>query len=303
MSDMRTGINRAFRTYLEPPNARAAIAKLDGAINDTVTSLTVDLASWQIPEDEELMRNGVLLEIDAELIEVLTYDELTGICTVVRGVEGTTATAHLDRNSIKLSPNYPRQSVFDALADNIVNLYPTLYTVRAMEVMGPGVAAMEDPLAVDIVEMWAGASGYGSNIEGRIVDFHPSVGGRAVIFDGDRGNGGPGLGSAWVRYRRRFGSATSEDDTFEELGLDSRWVNIAIIGACADLFIGADMEASQVEWVGGVLAAENIPVGTRSQVAAAMLRYREVLIDKAKSEMRAEYKTRMRFRPTQVSFR
>jgi len=295
MSDMRNLVDRAFRTYLEPPNARAAIAKLDGAILATDTALIVDITAWQVPEDEELMRQGVLLEIDSELIEVLTYDEFTGTCDVDRAKEGTVAVDHADRSSIKLSPNYTRLSVFEALADNISQLYPSLYTVRAVMVQGGRAAAMEDPLAVDIVEMTAGANG-GPPIGGKIVDFHPDIGGRAVVAD-------QMMGSAWVRYRRRFGSATSEDDTYEDLGLDPRWANIALIGACADLFVGQDIEASQVEWVGGVLAAENITVGTRAQVAGAMLRYREVLMDRAKSEMRAEYKTTMRFRPTQVSFR
>lgn len=296
MSDMRTLVNRAFRTYLEPPNARAGYGKLDGPIVAADTTLVVDPTSFAIPEDEELMRQGILLELESELVEIQSYDQFTGTCDVERAKEGTVAGDHADRISIKISPEFSRQSVFDALADNIVMLFPSLHTVGETLVEGGAVAALDDPLAVSIIEAWHGANGHGSSVSGRIVSFHPEVDGRAVVFDGWGG-------SAWVRYRRRFGSATSEEDTFEELGLDPRWANIAIIGACADLFIGADLEAAQVDWVANVLSAENIQIGSRAQVAGAMLRYREVLMDRAKTEMRSEYKTTMRFRPHTVTFR
>ena len=292
MSDVRNLIDRCFRTYLEPPSARAAFARLSGAITDAGTSLVI--GSWVVPEDEEMMRAGVALELDSELVDVLSYDEFTSTCVVERGVEGTTATAHADGAKVKLSPKFARQSVFEAVADNIIGLFPDLYTTEsALLVSAGGVAPLDDALAVSIIDIWTGANGTGGSIEGRIVDYHPQVGGRALILDS-------AAGQVWVRYRRRFASVTSEDDTFTDIGLDPRWANIVVIGACADLMAGADLEASHVDWVTQSLAAETVPVGTRAQLATAMARYRELLVDRAKSEMRSEYKARVRMRPSVV---
>ncbi len=238
------------------------------------------------------MRSGVILELGSELCLATSYDEFTGSTVVVRGFGGTSAVAHTAGDQIKLSPPFPRRSVFEAIADNIIGLYPDLYTVQTAllsTVMG-NVAAFEDDLAVEIVEIWPGNVAQGSfDIDGRVVDFHPAVGSRAVILDGY-------AGTVWVKYRRRFGEASSEDDTLEDLGVEERWGSILMVGACADLFAGRDLPASQTEWVANVLKAENIRVGTRAQLSASLAQYRGLLVDRARSEMRGEYKAKVRIR-------
>jgi len=293
MTDIRGVIDRTFRTYLEPPDAQPASATLGTTIDDTVTAFVV--SGFVLPEDEELMRAGVLVELDSELVLVQTYDEFTGGVVGVRGYAGTTAVAHTSGDPVKLSPPYPRQSVFEAVADNIITLYPELSTVRTeyLSTVTGNVAAFDDYLAVEIEEIWGGAQGQEYGVDGRLVDFHPAVGSRAVLLNDY-------YGAVWVKYRRRFGDATTEEDTLEELGVEERWANIIIVGTCADLFAGRDLPASHTEWVGNTLQAENIRVGVRSSLAGALSQYRNMLIDRAKSEMRAEYKAKVLVR--QVSF-
>ncbi len=287
-------VDRLYRTYLYPPDSRPAQCFLDGAITNVALVLTVK--NFMLPEDENLMAAGVVIEIGSELIQVVSYDETTLIATVLRAQQGTTAAAHSDEDAVFLSPPYTRLSTFEAVADNILTLYPKLYTVTTGSVasMGGGVAPLDDPLAVEVVEVWADGMIGAQDIDARIVDFHHSVGGRALITNVN-------VGSVWVRFRRRFGDATSEATTLASIGMEQRWINIVMAGAAADLLMGRDISAAHTDWVGAALPAENIPVGTRSSIAQRLAGYREHLHDLAKKEMRAEYKSKVHMRPAEAA--
>ncbi len=284
-------VDRLFRTYLYPPDAQPAQCSLNGAITDVATSLIVD--NFVVPEDELLMAAGVIIEINSELIKVITYDSPTLTATLVeRGFAGTTAVTQADNANVILSPPYARLSVFESVADNIITLYPRLYTVTAGSVIGvgSGVATLDDALAVEVVECWGEGLSSTQDIDARIVDFHPSTGGRALITS-------VRVGQVWVRYRRRFGDAADETATLASLGMEERWVNIVMAGAAADIFAGRDLPASETRWVGAALEAINIPVGTRSTLARQLAAYRDHLLGLAQREMKAEYRTKVHMRP------
>jgi hypothetical protein len=284
MSDVAAIIERLYRTYLYPPDARPAQCFLN-TDDLSSTNRAVFFKQFVLPEDEELVAVGTIIEIDSELMQVVEYDPNTLGATVNRGVMGTEAVAHSTvgvEQPIILSPPYPRLSVFNAVADNIITLYPRLYTVTAgsvSSVMG-GVCAVDDALAVEVVEAWEDGGTQG--IDAKMVDYHQAVGGRALITN-------VRVGQVWIRYRRRFGDAQAETDTWESLGFEERWANIVMAGAAGDLFAGRDLPASHTEWVGAALQAETIPVGTRSQLSRQLLTYKEYLITQAQKEMRAEY--------------
>ncbi len=279
-------VDRLFRTYLYPPDAQPAQCLLDGAITDVATSIVFD--NFVIPEDELLMAAGVVIEIDLELIRVLTYDSVTTTATLVeREVMGTVKASHADNTTVILSSSFSRLSVFQAVADNIITLYPRLYTVTtgAVVPISNGIAALDDALAVEVVECWEDGLSSATDYDARIVDYHAAVGGRALITN-------LAGGQVWVRYRRRFGDAADETVTLVSLGMEERWVNIVMVGAAADMFAGRDLPASETRWVGAVFEAATIPVGTRSQLARQLLQYKEHLIKQAQKEMRAEYKAK-----------
>lgn len=287
-------VDRLYRQYLYPPDARPAQALLTSAIDDAVD--TVNIGNFIIPEDEELMKNGTVIEVDSELMQTTAFSTLTNDATVLRGIMGTAKAAHVINSLVTLSPPYSRLSAFEAVADNILTLYPKLYTVTTGSVssMGGGVAPLDDPLAVEVVEVWADGLMSSQDIDARIVDFHPSVGGRALITN-------VAVGSVWVRFRRRFGDAASESTTLASLGMENRWINIVLAGSAADLLMGRDLSAAHTDWVGAVLEAETIPVGTRSSIAQRLAGYREHLLDLAKKEMRAEYKSKVHMRPADAA--
>lgn len=294
MSTVGAVIDRLFRTYLEPPNHQPATARL--ASDYTAGDPTLELTDFAVPEDEELVRNGVHLEVNAEIFEVTSYDELSSTATVNLEDDskmGTTATSHSEGARVKLAPPFARMSVFESVADNIITLYPRLYQVTTAEVVAVhgGVCPIDDPLAVEVVEAWTEGWEGTTDIDARIVDYHPHTGGRALVANLQ-------VGDVWVKYRKRFGDAASEADTLAALGVEPRWVRIVMVGACADLMAGRDLPASHTDWVEQVLEAENIPVGTRGSIAQRCAQYKEYLIEDAKKEMRAEYRAKTHMRPS-----
>lgn len=293
MSTVKDLVDRLLRTYLEPPDYQPAVTHLDGAISAGASSLT--LGTFVVPEDEELVRAGSILEIGEELFEVLTYDEFTQVCTVNTTAKfGTTTANHADGARIKLAPPFSRLSIREAIADNIITMYPSLWSVDTVNVAAVGnIAPLDDNLAVDVIEVWG--VGGGGGIGARLVDFHPAVGTRAVILD-------EMIGDVWIKYRRRFGSVSAETDTLSDLGVDPRWERIVMVGACADLYVGRDLPSSHTSWVGQVLEAENVPIGTRTSIAGALGSYRDELLRAAMKEMRAEYRAVMRQNPIEIDY-
>ncbi len=289
MTTVADVLHRLYRTYLTPPDFQPPATFL-GLDTDAVTG-GVQLDPFAVPEDEELLRAGMIIEIGSELMLVTDYDEGSRVATVQRGAFGTPATVHTTGDQVLLNPAYPRHSSFEFIGDNIVTLYPSLYTVSSdnlVSIQG-NISGIPDELAVEVVEVWPGDWTNDIELDARIVDFHPTVGGRAVITN-------LGHGSIWLRYRRRMKRPLLETEELIDLGVDDAWVNILMAGVAADLFAGRDLPASHVEWVGGVLQAENIPVGTRSQLSVGLARYRELLMDRAMKEMRAEYKVKTHMR-------
>jgi hypothetical protein len=276
---------RLFRTYLYPPDYQPVTSFLTSELVEEEGLSTFTLGDFAVPEDVNLLRVGSLLEAGTELMLVRSYDETTLDIVVQRATYGTSAAAHAIDSPVIMNPPYSRLSAMEQVADNIMQLYPKLYTVRAqnlVEVTGT-IASMNDDLAVEVVSVWDGSFSRQRDVNAKIVDYHPAVGGRALLSNVP-------LGDLWVRYRRRMGNVTSESQTLEEIGMDARWVGIVMVGAAADLFAGRDLPASQVEWVSAVLQAENIEVGTRASLSVGLARYRQLLLERAQAEMQAEYK-------------
>jgi hypothetical protein len=283
-------MDRIFVSYLTPPDNQMAQVRLGASIDDTVE--TILLGGFTIPEDEALLRQGSLLELEEELTRVVSYDRTAGTVLVTRGEYGTVPASHDIPLLMNLNPPYSRAAVFEAVSDNIITLYPSLYTTTEeyLSQVGPGIFPMNDDLSVELLTAWGDSWTSDSDIQGTIVDFHQLTGGRALLLNQ------ASAGSMWVRYRRRMGKAQLETDVLSDLGVDERWVNIVMAGAAADLFMGRDIPAARTEWVQSVLEAESIPVGTRTSIAGQLRRYRAVILNDAMKEMKAEYRTKVRMR-------
>ena len=65
-------------------------------------------------------------------------------------------------------------------------------------------------------------------------------------------------------------------------------ISLLAVFAAATLMAGRDVPASQTEWISATLEAENISVGTRMSIAGGLRQYRNMLLDDASAEMKAE---------------
>lgn len=97
---------------------------LVGAVSATDTQLSLAVADQCQPQ-------GVI-EIDDELLYVLSYDTATGVATVPawgRGQQGTTAAAHAAGAKVSVNPKYPRRRVGQAINATINAMCPPLFGV------------------------------------------------------------------------------------------------------------------------------------------------------------------------------
>jgi hypothetical protein len=233
---------------------------------------------------------GTIVEIDRELIRIMTYDELSRIATIVREVDSTPLLAHGIGAVVTISPSFARQSMYEAISDNIIRLYPRLFTVRSELLVstGAGVYPLDDVLAVHIESAWPETNSFGvsADYKAEIVDFHPQVQGRAVLSPLT-------VESIWVRYRRRMTRPEAASDVLADLGVDEAWEEIIVLGAASDLALNADLPYLRADFLGDVAENENIRFGSRTSVARALGQKKDDLIDQAMREMRAEYRPRV----------
>jgi len=283
-------MDRLYQTILTPPDNQFVQVRLGFDLDDS--EQVVKLGGFTITEDEELLRQGSILEADQELMRVVDYDAANVEVTVTRGEYGTTPTAHLTPMLMNMNPPYTRASVFEAVADEMILLSPKLFTVsqELLSSTTANVFSIGDNLAVEVLTVNPGDFTSNVDLHGEIVDFHPMVGGRALITNKP-------YGQVWLRYRRRMMKAQYETDLLDDLGVDERWVNIVMYGVAGDLLVERDETAVQTEWVKSVLEAENIRVGTRMSLAGGLRQYRNMLLEEAQAEMKSEYRTRVTMRP------
>ena len=287
MAAVSTLVDRIYRDFLNKPDDLAAFSRLDGAITDSATSLTYEDGLFSV-EEENLLEAGALVEIDQELMLVTDANPSTRVLTVSRGYAGTTAAAHSDKDNIFLNPTFPRKSVFDAVADNIVRLYPTLYNVTTTNVTSNStyqeVPASTVEVLTSYVQNASGEQYTSAGIE-LLRDFPPSTTNTAVQFY-NTSNGK----TVHLVIKRKFVRPTSETvDLATDCLISDEYEQIVMVGAVADIVGATDIDATTQEFITEKLAQENYPVGSGERLRNALLRLRSLLIDEARGNLRSLY--------------
>jgi len=287
MAAVSTLVDRIYRDFLNKPDDLAAFSRLDGAITDSDTSLTYEDGLFSV-EEENLLEAGALVEVDQELMLVTDANPSTRVLTVSRGYAGTTAAAHSDKDNIFLNPTFPRKSVFDAVADNIVRLYPSLYNVTTTNVTSTSTYAEVPASTVEILTSYVqNASGeqYTSAGIELLRDFPPSTTNTAVQFY-NTSNGK----TVHLVVKRKFVRPTAEtDDLSTTCLISNEYEQIVMVGAVADIVGATDIDATTQEFITEKLAQENYPVGSGERLRNALLRLRSLLIDEARGNLRSLY--------------
>jgi hypothetical protein len=287
MAAVSTLVDRIYRDFLNKPDDLAAFSRLDGAITDSATTLTYEAGLFSA-EEENLLGNGALVEVDQEIMLVTAANTSTRTLTIARGHTGTTAAAHADEATITINPTFPRKSVFDAVSDNIVRLYPTLYNVTTLTTTANSTYQEVAESTVEVLSSYVqNASGeqYTSAGIELLKNFPPSTTNTAVQFY-NTSNGK----TVYLVVKRKFVRPSAEtDDLSTTCLLEDEYQQIVMVGAVADIVGATDIDATTQEFITEKLAAENYPVGSGERLRNALLRLRSLLIDEARGNLRSLY--------------
>ena len=315
-------VDSVFREYLEPMdylNSYTVVA--DGAgFNASATTITFngDLLSQ---EEEDAMDAGAIIECEQELMRCTALDTVNNQVTVVRGVLGTEPTGHAEGKIIKISPTFTRKAVFDAIVDQIENLYPTLFAVDTQSfTSGTGYSTIGTydapgthnylvaPLkALSQYTDWsAGSDQTGLKYQGVAVEMidlpnpftYTDSGGteRTITY-----TSGPDVVHAlqfvgiaaghtvYVTFKKKFIAPTAETDTLATIGLESEYEPIIMAGVAAHMVAGKDINLVDATYITNQLEAASYPVGSSNTIRNSLLQYQQLLIQQARTNLRSKY--------------
>jgi|TARA_R100001129_G_scaffold66150_5_gene45186 hypothetical protein len=313
-------VDRVFREYLEPADDLNSYTAVSTTFNASATSVSFN-ADLLTQEEEDVMDAGTILECEHELMYCTDVDTVNNTVTVVRGTRGTTAVEHVAGKLIKIAPAFTRKAVFDAVCDQIANLYPSLYAVETVEsTSGTGYTLLgtyDSPgtnnyLVAPIKALsqytdWsAGSDQTGLTFKGVAVEMidlpnpftytdststertityttGPDVV-HALQFSGIAAGH-----TVYVTFKKKFIQPTAETDTLTTIGLQDEWEPIIMAGAAAQMLSGRDIPAATADFITDQLAIGSYPVGASSNIRNGLLSYQQTLLDQAKKDLKARY--------------
>ena len=269
-------VNRVYREYLEPNDDVQSFTYLTTAIDNTATSIVYN-NSVITSEEEDAMSSGNFIEINRELMLITAIDTASTTLTVMRGARGTDKDSHGINTIIKINPPFPRKNVFDAVSDQITNLYPTLYAVETKELTtGTGYTLLDSsgdnylvtPIkAISQYTDWSsGSDQTGLTFKGVAVEmidlpnpftYTNSSGSETTVTFST----GPdvvhavqwsGIASghtAYVTFKKKFVQPTAETDTLATIGLEDEYEPIIMAGVAAHMLSGRDIPAATSEFI------------------------------------------------------
>ena len=320
MANIGNLVDRTFREYLEPMDDLVSYTTLSTGVNDSVTSIVFDGDLLSI-EEEDTLDKGTIIEINQELMICTDLNAVTNTITVKRGMKGTTAAAHTAGDLIKISPPFPRKVVFDAVKDQINNLFPTLFAVETQSVVastGYTLLGAHDAPGTNnyLVSILSAISQYtdfatGSDSTGTI--FQPVTSSLVELpnpFTFTDSDGvsrtityttGPSVVHAiqfssiaqghtvLVTFKKKFIEPTAESDTLTSIGLEPEYEPIIMAGVAAQMIAGKDIPTATTDYISDQMAVSNFPVGSSNNVRNSLLQYQQLLVNQARKYLRAKY--------------
>ena len=313
-------IDRVYREYLEPMDDLQPYTLLTSSLTDSdeTVSFNGDLLTQ---EEEDIMEAGSIIEIGTELMLCKALDTVNDQVTVVRGVRGTSASAHSSGATIKIAPPFPRKNVFDAVVDQINNLFPTLFAVETQSVVastGYTLLGAHDAPGTNnyLVSILSAISQYtdfatGSDSTGTI--FQPVTSSLIELpnpFTFTDSDGvsrtityttGPSVVHAiqfssiaqghtvLVTFKKKFIEPTAESDTLTSIGLEPEYEPIIMAGVAAQMIAGKDIPSATTDYITDQLSVSNFPVGSANSVRNSLLQYQQLLVNQARKYLRAKY--------------
>lgn len=291
-------VDRVFREYLEPMEDVVSYSYLTSGIDENATTIPYDGDLFSV-EEEDALDAGAILEVGQELMFSKELNAVTNEITVQRGARGTTATTHSLGDLIKITPQFPRVNVFNAVKDQIENLYPTLYAVETQTISSAvGYVALVGADDNRIVAPLKAVSQYQELDAGNqttvqfrgvameLIDVPTSVtaSGKVVQFSGVS-NGV----NVHCTFKKKFGEVSLESTTLADIGLETEYEPIIMAGVAAQMIAGKDIPTYTADYITDQMAVTNYPVNSSSNIRNSLLQYQQVLINQARKDLRARY--------------
>jgi len=298
-------IDRTYREYLEPMDDLQPYTLLTSGLTDSADTVSFN-GDLLTQEEEDIMEAGSIIEIGTELMLCKALD---------------TATTHSSGDTIKITPPFPRQVVFDAVKDQIKNLYPTLFATETQQITvrdgytllgSQSTPGTHNYLVAPIkaisqyTDFSAGADTTTVTYKGvavTLVDlpnpftYTNSSGTEETITytsgpDAVKAVQFSGISAghvAFVTFKKKFIDPTAESDTLATIGLEDEYEPIIMAGVAAQLIAGKDIPAATTDYISDQLAVSNFPVGSATSIRNSLLAYQNVLIEQARKDLRARF--------------
>ncbi len=317
---IRDLVDRTFREYLEPADELNSYTAVASTLSSSATTLSFD-ADLLTQEEEDVMDAGTILEIDQELLYCTGLDTVNNIVTVVRGVRGTTADSHDVGAIVKIAPSFTRLAVFEAVKDQINNLFPTLFAVETKELssstgytlIGSYDAPGDGNYLVSILSAISQYTDFASGSDSTGVSFLPvtcslvELPNPFTFTDADGVSRtityttGPNVvhavqfsgiaqgQTAFVTFKKKFIEPTAESNTLASIGLEPEYEPIIMAGVAAQLMAGKDIPSATTQYITEQMAVSGYPVGSSNSIRNSLLQYQQLLINQARKYLRAKY--------------
>tara|TARA_R100000995_G_scaffold75620_1_gene45022 strand:+ start:111 stop:1112 length:1002 start_codon:yes stop_codon:yes gene_type:complete len=319
-SNIRGLVDRVFREYLEPMDDLSSYTALSSSMNSSVTTLSFN-GDLLTQEEKDAMDAGTVIECEHELMYCTALDTVNNQVTVVRGARGTSADSHDSGAIVKIAPPFPRKVVFDAVCDQIKNLYPTLFAVDTQEITvsdgytligtydAPGTHNnLVAPIKAisQYTDFSAGADSTTVTYRGVAVELVDLP--NPFTYTDDTGTErtityttGPdnvkavqftGISSGhkvYVTFKKKFIEPTLESDTLTTIGLEDEYEPIIMAGVAAQMMSGRDIPSATSDYISEQLELESFPVDSATRIRNSLLAYQRALLQQARKDLRARY--------------
>ena len=272
-------VDRVFREYLEPADELNSYTAVASTLSSSATTLSFD-ASLLTQEEEDIMDSGSVIEIGQELMYCTSLDTVNNFVTVVRGVRGTTAAEHTTGKIVKIAPAFTRLAVFNAIIDQINNLFPTLFAVETKTMT----ASTGYTLVADYSS--PGDANYLVSILSAISQF----------TDFSAGSDTTGVNFAPVTCSLVelpnpfvYNDADGVERTVTYTTGPSVVHAVQFAGVAAQMMSGRDIPSATSQYITEQMSISGYPIGSSNSIRNSLLQYQQLLLNQARKYLRAKY--------------
>jgi hypothetical protein len=269
--------------------SRIYLNRLDGAITDTASTLTLEF-------DVNEATRGSILCIDDEIMWVISTSPPTKQVTVMRGYLGTTQAVHSDEAMVEVNPRFPRPYIKRALQQEIDSWGTRLYKVASSNISLSGITRTYDlglSNFINVVDVRL------SPYTGRTTRSNPyrwSVLRDLDVADYPSGaaiellDNFPSTGVMRIKVAQEFDVSSWTDSTdVEALGLSTSMLDIPPIGAAWRLMSTKEVGRTNMQAQPEPRRSEEVPAGHMASVAAQLKKLRDDRIDEERWTLMNRY--------------